>query len=294
MLHSTIHNRHLRLLTAIFGMLISACGTNLFIVPIGFYSSGLMGACQVIRTLLVRYTGLQLGSFDIAGLIYYALNIPLFFIAYKELGKTFLGKTLACTTASTLFLSLIPIPSTPLVSDPLTCCLLGSICVGTGAGLALTCGCSGGGLDIIGLCLTKRGTGFTVGRFSLSFNAVLYTLCFFLFDVSTVIYSVIYMVFTSILVDRSHQQNINVQVMIFTKNDSDELPHEIMTRAGRGVTYWEGTGAYTKEGVRILCVCVSKYEIDDLKATVCEIDPHAFFMVQEGIGITGNFLKKLG
>lgn len=294
MLHSTIHNRYLRLLTGIFGMLISACGTNLFIVPIGFYSSGLMGACQVIRTLLVQHLGLQLGSFDIAGLIYYALNIPLFFLAYKELGKTFVGKTLVCTTASTLFLSLIPIPRTPLVSDPLTCCLLGSICFGTGAGLALTCGCSGGGLDIIGLCLTKRGTGFTVGRFSLGFNALLYILCFFLFNVTTVIYSVIYMVFTSILVDRSHQQNINVQVLIFTKNNSEILPREIMDRTGRGVTYWEGTGAYTQEDVRILCVCVSKYEIDDLKSTVRAVDPNAFFIVQEGIGITGNFLKKLG
>jgi len=294
MLHSTIHNPHLRLLTGIFGMLISACGTNLFIVPIGFYSSGLMGACQVIRTLLVQNLGLQLGSFDIAGLIYYVLNIPLFLIAFKELGKAFVGKTLVCTTASTLFLSIIPIPATPLVSDPLTCCLLGSICFGTGAGLALTCGCSGGGLDIVGLCLTKRGTGFTVGRFSLSFNALLYILCFFLFDVTTVIYSVIYMVFTSILVDRSHQQTINVQVLIFTKNDSDELPREIMDRTGRGVTYWEGVGAYTQEGVRILCVCISKYEIDDLKTTVRAVDPNAFFTVQEGIGITGNFLKKLG
>ena len=43
-------------------------------------------------------------------------------------------------------------------------------------GLVLTCGASCGGLDILGLYLSKKGRGFTVGKFSLLFNAcLLYT-----------------------------------------------------------------------------------------------------------------------
>ena len=64
---------------ALFGTLLYALGINLFIVPIAIYSSGLMGICQLIRTILVEYAGLRLGSFDVAGHIYYAINVPMFF-----------------------------------------------------------------------------------------------------------------------------------------------------------------------------------------------------------------------
>ena len=42
-----------------------------------------------------------------------------------------------------LFYSIIPIPSSPIVSDYLTACLLGGILVGIGSGIVLTCGGSG-------------------------------------------------------------------------------------------------------------------------------------------------------
>ena len=57
-----------------------AVGMNMFIVPAGIYSGGLMGVCQLIRTLLTQYAGLEVG-FDIAGLLYYAMNIPIFLYA---------------------------------------------------------------------------------------------------------------------------------------------------------------------------------------------------------------------
>ncbi len=68
-----------------------------------------------------------------------------------------------------------------VVNDTLTACLLGGILTGVGSGLVLTCGGSGGGLDVIGLCLSKKGSRFTVGRFSMTFNAFLYALCLILF-----------------------------------------------------------------------------------------------------------------
>ena len=180
-----------------------------------------------------------------------------------------------------------------LVEEMLTNCVLGGILVGFSLGIVLTCGCSTGGLDVVGLCLTKRGSRFTVGRFSLGFNIVLYIACALLFDIQTAIYSVIYTVFCSLFIDRGHQQNINVQVLIFTRDADPELPRSIMSRLGRGVTYWEGKGAYTESDMRVLCVCVSKFEVAELQETVRELDPHAFFIVQEGVRIGGNFLRKI-
>ena len=214
-------------------------------------------------------------------------------LAWQALGRGFLVRTAVCTVTSSLFLSLVPPPAAPLVEETLTNCVRGGILVGFSLGIVLTCGCSTGGLDILGLWLAKKGKGFSVGRFSLSFNALLYTLCAVLFGLRAAIYSIIYTVFCALFIDRGHQQNITEQVLIFTKDEDPELPRNIMARLGRGVTYWEGKGAYTGEDLRVLCVCVSKFEEADLYGVVHELDPNAFFITQEGVTIHGNFIRKL-
>ncbi len=293
MLYNTFHNRWLRMVAAVAGELIAASALNLFIVPLGLYTGGTMGVCQLLRTLLQTYAGITFGAYDVAGILYFLANIPILLYAYKALGMGLVAKTLICTVAYSLFYSIIPIPSAPIIDDYLTACLLGGILTGVGSGIVLTCGCSSGGLDIIGLCLSKRGSSFTVGRFSLTFNVFLYTACLILFSPEVAIYSVIYNFFTSMVLDRMHQQNVSVQALIFTREDEGILSHFIIDKLGRSVTYWTGTGAYTGENVHVLCVCLSKYEIEELLHAVHSIDPHAFVTVQEGTRIFGNFPKRL-
>ena len=294
MLYNSLHHRGLRLVVAVIGELIAAAALNLFIVPLNLYTGGLMGVCQLLRTLAADYLGMNFGAYDVAGILYFLLNIPILLVAYKNLGRIFVAKTLVCTMAFSLFYSLVPSPSAPIVDDYLTACLLGGILAGVGSGLVLTCGASGGGLDIVGLCLSKRGSQFTVGKFSLSFNAVLYTACLFLFSPEVAIYSVIYNFFTAMVLDRMHQQNVSIQALIFTKGDEDALARFIIENLGRSVTYWEGVGAYTGEDVHVLCVCLSKFEIEELVHAVHSIDPHAFVTTQEGTRIYGNFQRKVG
>ena len=294
MLQATLHRPRLRLIIAVLGELLMALALNLFIVPQGLYTGGLMGVCQLLRTLAQTWMGLDFGTHDIAGILYYVANIPILLAAYKTLGRGFVVKTLVCTTAYSLFYSAIPVPAVPIVADQLTSCLLGGILAGVGSGLVLTCGASGGGLDIVGLCLSKRGSNFTVGKFSISFNAVLYTVCLFLFSAEVAIYSVIYTFFASMVVDRVHQQNVSVQALIFTKADEKELSRYIIDTLHRSVTYWEGTGAYTGDGMHVLCTCVSKYEIEELVRAVHALDPHAFITTQVGTRIYGNFQRKVG
>lgn len=294
MLYNTLHNRWPRLIAAVVGELIAAAALNLFIVPLNLYTGGILGLCQLIRTLLQTHLGLGFGTYDVAGIFYFLSNIPILLFAYKTLGRSLVVKTLICTVSYSLFYSIIPIPTAPIVDDYLTACLLGGILTGIGSGIVLTCGGSGGGLDIVGLCLSKRGSHFTVGKFSLTFNAFLYTACLILFTPEVAIYSVIYNFFTSMVLDRVHQQNVNVQALIFTREDETVLGHFIIDKLGRSVTYWTGTGAYTGEGVHVLCVCLSKFEIEELLHAVHTIDPHAFLTVQEGVRVYGNFPRKVG
>lgn len=293
MLNTAMHRPRLRMLACILGELIAAFSLNYFIVPLGLYSGGSMGVCQLIRTLLQTWGGLSFGDYDIAGILYFLSNIPILLYARRILGRKFVLKTVVCTMAFSLFYSVIPAPDAMVVNDTLTACLLGGILTGVGSGLVLTCGGSGGGLDVIGLCLSKKGSRFTVGRFSMTFNAFLYALCLILFTPETAIYSVIYNFASAMVVDKAHQQNISVQALIFTRAGERELGRVIMDELSRGVTWWEGVGAYTGENVHVLCVCLSKYEIEELFHTVHEMDPHAFITLQEGVRIYGNFQKKL-
>lgn len=285
-----IHNRWARLGVAILGTLILSASVNLLIVPQNLYTSGILGMCQVIRTLLER-TGLEM-EFDISGILYLIINIPLVALAWKSMGRKFVIRMMICIAANSLFLSVIPVPEMPLVEDELTSCLLGGILSGFGGGLVLTCGGSTGGLDTVGLYLSKKGKG-TVGRLSIVFNAALYIVCAILFSLPVALYSAIYSVFSSLFVDRLHQQNIAVQVLIFTKDKGEDLRQYIMTELERGVTYWEGNGGYTEQPMQVLCVCLDKYEVVSLRQAIQEVDRNAFIMINEGVHTGGNFERHL-
>ena len=292
MLDKLVHNRWPRVGAALFGSLLLALAINLFIVPQHLYTSGLLGLCQVIRTLLDTKLGIRFSNFDLAGTLYLLANLPLL-LAYKTMGRTFVVKLALCTVSNSLFLSIIPIPAEPIIPDMLTSCLVGGILAGFSNGLVLTCGASCGGLDILGLYLSKKGRGFTVGKFSLLFNAALYTLCLVLFSAPTAIYSAIYTVFNALFVDRVHQQNISVQMLIFTKEDPERLNQTILEKLDRSFTLWEGRGGYSHDQVHVLCVCLSKYEVVSVQMALSEIDPHAFTIIQEGIRVGGNFGRHL-
>ena len=241
---------------------IDAVGLNMFIVPAGIYCGGLMGVCQLIRTLLTEYAALRF-PFDIAGVLYYICNIPIFLFAWKKLRRKTLVKTLITVTFQTLFLAIVPVRAL-LPDDLLASIIVGSLVSGSASGLILRCGSSGGGLDIVGL----------------------------LFGVPVVIYSMISAFLSSFAVDHFHFQNINVEVKIVTKH-KDEIADAILRGLGRGVTEWASVGAYTDEPSDVLYVIISKYEITRLRGLVQRCDPNAFVVIGDNVHVYGNFLKRL-
>lgn len=224
-----------------------------------------MGISQVIRTVLVRYFHLASGTTDIAGIINMLLNIPLFVLAYVFVGKKFFFRTLVCVVSQTLFLSLIPIPAIPIVRDSLTASIIGGIFGGTGIGIALQSGGSSGGLDIVGMIFTKRFKGFSVGKVSLSVNAVIYIVCAVLFGLPTAVYSIIYSAVSMLMTDRAHTQNINTEVVIFTKKKPLKIIDYIVNEYHRDATWMEAKGGYTEENTYMVIVVLSKYECAHLK-----------------------------
>lgn len=280
-----------RSLICIFGAFLYAAGINLFMVPAGLYTGGLMGICQVIRTVLSELLGLNFQNLDIAGIIYYVVNIPVFIVAFARMGRMFFGKTVLAVTAISVFMSLIP--PVVIVEDVMAAAVVGGIISGAGVGLVLRMGSSGGGMDVIGVLLTKWKKDFSVGKVNLLVNLVLYGSCLFLFDVEVVVYSVIYAAVYSLAMDRMHTQNINVEVNVITKADTTALEKEVFQELGRGITKWSALGAYTYDRSHILYIMLSKYEVNRLKAIIHKYDREAFIVVNEGVSVDGNYLKKL-
>ena len=280
-----------RTMISILGAFLYAVGINLFVVPASLYSGGVMGICQVIRTILVEYLNLNFGAMDIAGIIYYLLNIPIFFLAYTKVGRKFFVKTLITVTAISVFCAVVPIVT--VVEDAMAACVVGGILSGAGVGIILRMGSSGGGMDVVGVLLTMWKKNFSVGKINLLMNLALYATCLFLFDVEIVVYSIIYAAAYSLAIDKMHIQNINVEATIITKTNSTALEKQVFEELGRGITKWTTLGAYTYEQSHILYIMLSKYEVNRLKSIVRKHDPNAFIVVNEGVSVDGNYLKKL-
>ena len=280
-----------RTLGSVAGALLYAAGMNLFVVPAGLYSGGVMGICQVIRTILGRYFGLNFEAFDIAGVIYYAINIPIFIVAFRQMGRKFFVKTLATVTAITLFLSAIPV--TEIVNDRMAACVVGGIIAGAGTGISLRMGASGGGMDVVGILLAKWKQDFSVGKVNLLVNMVLYGTCIFLFDIEIVVFCIIYAAVYALAMDRVHTQNINVEVTVITKVDTAAMEKDVLDELYRGITKWSALGAYTYERSHVLYIVCSKYEVHHLRTLIQKHDPNAFILLNEGVSVAGNYLKKL-
>lgn len=281
-----------KVVIAIIGSVLYAIGINLFITPIGLYTGGLIGLCQLIRTFLLSVLNINIGNFDLVGLLYLILNMPILVLAFKSIGKKFFIKTIITVITMTLSLSFITIDK-PIFEDMLTSCLIGSIIAGVGTGLILISASSGGGLDVLGVYFTKKYRNMSFGKVNMFVNGFIFLLCFLSFPVEIVVYSVISIVFYSIVVDKMHQQNISVKALIFTKAETKPIESHIFNELERGITYWDGKGAFTNDATKVLCVCLSKYEVDRLKTIVKTYDKDAFFIFEEGVKVEGNFTKKL-
>ena len=280
-----------RVLLVVAGNIIFAIGVNVIISPMNLYSSGFTGISMLLRMFLVDVLKVpQIPGVNYLGIIYFIINIPLFALGYKYLGREFCITTIVSIGIASLSMALVPVIKEPIFDDYLTACLVGGIVSGTGAGIVLRGGTSGGGQDIIGMVLSKTHPNFSVGKISIAINAVIYGICFFLFDIQTVVYSMIYAVINAIALDHQHTQNINVEVVIFTKKEG--ITERVISEIRRGMTYWKGAGGYTDEDTYILTTMVSKYELPHLLRVVKEVDPNAFVTVNEGTRIYGNFEKR--
>ena len=133
----------------------------------------------------------------------------------------------------------------------------------------------------------------SVGKIGATINMFIYLVCGILYGIPTMIYSIIYAVIGSLVVDNTHEQNIISYVMIFTKKSPEIITEYIQKELNRDATIWEGTGAHNKTKTYICYSALSKYEVQKLERNIKRLDKDAFMIKNEGVGVDGNFQKHL-
>lgn len=271
------------------GTLMFCTAINIFIVPNDLYNGGVLGLSQLIRSMLVDVFNLNI-KFDISGIIYYLINIPLFFLAYKNLSKPFFFRTLIVISIQTILLTLIP--TTSILDEKLTNVLVGGLLGGAGLGIILSCGASTGGSDIIGLVIAKRNNELSVGKLGLILNIFIFTITGLIYGLQTMIYSIIYSFVDSLTIDKMHEQNICSTAFIFCKKNPKDINNYIKNELHRDFTYWDAKGGYDDSRTYIIYTALTKYELIKLERKIKECDYHAFMVKSDGVGIKGEFEKK--
>ena len=277
-------------LTVLLGCLVYAVGINLFIVPLDLYSSGVLGLAQLVSDFLCSLFPSFVQE-DLNGVIFFAISMPMVLLAWRGMGHPFMFKTIIGVTGISFFLSVIPVPVDPFMPDYTAAVLFGGAICGTGCGIILSSSAAGGGLDALGLYLSRRYPALSVGRVSRTFNSFLILIYIFKLDITVALYTFLFIVVQSIAIDRSHRQNITVRLMIFTKCSGMDL--DVMKETARGMTEWNGMGAYTGDDVHVLVTVISKYELEACMEAVHRVDPEAFVIADQGVRVVGNFQKRL-
>ncbi len=269
--------------------LIYCLGVNFFILPGGLYSGGFTGIAQLLSLLSV---GTPLEPYNIRGVLYFLMNIPIVILGWRILGGKPMIKAGFTIILESALMSLLPIPKEPIISDALTNTIVGGFFEGIGSGLLYIGFGSSGGTDIIGIVMSQKFRSLTVGKVSLAVNIVVYAVCAIVFNPEVAVYSIIAAFVCSLIIDKIHLQNRAVTVNIFT-NKEQEIGDWIRDNINRSATIFTGTGVYSGAERKLLISVMSEYEYHRLKHALAELDPSAFANVYPSAAVLGDFEKRL-
>lgn len=262
--------------------LLSALALNFFWQPGHIYSSGITGVAQIITTVFHYFTQIRIPI----ALVIYGLNVPLFFLAWKKIGKKFTLFTVLTVTLSAIAIQIVP--ETMISDDPIVCALFGGAINGAGVGLALKNGLSSGGLDIISLTIRKK-TGRSVGSLAIFFNIIIMFAAGALFGWQYALYSALSIFVSGKVVDTVYTKQKKMQVMIITKNP-DAVIEAIQDALRRGITIiHDAEGAFHHDEQTVLLTVITRYEKYILEKAMAQSDPNAFVSISDNVEILGNF-----
>jgi len=269
-----------RVIAIFIGAVLMATGLEIFLVPNNVIDGGITG----ISIMLSHISGLPLGLFI------FILNLPFFYLGYKQIGKTFAISSVFGIIVLSIFTSLFyPIPA--FTDDILLATIFGGIILGVGVGLVIRYGGALDGTEILAILINKK-VPFSVGEIIMFFNLFILGAAGFVFTWDRAMYSILAYIIAFKTIDvvvLGLEQSKSAWIF---SNKNKEIGDAILARLGRGVTYMNGEGAYSGDDTKVIFCVITRLEEAELKNIVDEIDTTAFLAIADIAEVRGGRNKK--
>ncbi len=263
------------------GALLYALSVVIFTAPNNIAPGGLTG----IATLSNYLFSTPIGTFILI------LNVPLFFIGYKRLGRGYFIKTVFAAILISVLIDIL----TPFIpayrGNMILACVFGGIFNGSGIALIFSRGGSSGGTDIAASLIHKFYPQFSVGYLIMISDAVIVTISAFVYNsIEAALYAVISIFVSSRIIDRIiyGTSRDNGKLMLIITRNHKEIIGELLNKVSRGVTVLDSYGAYSGKGRKLLVCAVRPSEVYKVNKIVKSLDSSVFIIVTTATAISGE------
>ncbi|MED1205013.1 YitT family protein [Heyndrickxia acidicola] len=218
------------------------------------------------------------------------LNIPVFIIGWKLLGRKSFLYTIIGTVGTSLFLWIFERYHfhIPLSDDMFLAALFAGVFIGIGLGIIFRFGGTSGGVDIIARVAFKY-KGWAMGRTMFMFDACVIILSLLTYlNYRQAMYTLVAVFVGARVIDFMQEGAYTARGAFIISEKHDEIATQIHQIMDRGVTILRGHGSFSKQDRDVLYCVVGKNEIVRLKGIISSIDPHAFVSVTEVHDVLGE------
>lgn len=258
------------------GVAVAVSGLNLFLVPNKIAAGGISG----IATILYHVFGFPLGI-TIA-----VLNVPLFVIGYRFVGRSFAIRTAYALVLYSLLAEFIPIPKT---QDMFIGCVYGGVLMGAGIGLVVRCGGSTGGTDMAAKMLSSKFKHIGISTFVFAIDFIVISSAGIIFEPQAALYAIASLYVSTKLIEVMTVGLAVSKAFYIISDKNDEIAKVIIEKLSRGVTALTAKGVYSgKQKEVLLCVLRWHTEGAKLKRIVKSIDENAFVIVADVKEVMGE------
>lgn len=273
----------------ILGNCLYALSIALFTRPASIPLGGVAGIALVIDKL----TGFPMGTLVII------LNIPLFLISFRFLGKAFLIRTTVSTIVSSLLIDLfgriVADYSLSLTDNPMLIALYGGLLSGAGLGLIFAQGATTGGADIVSKMLNHKQPHLSIGHINLVISAAIIIMSSVVFGShEAALYAIIVQYVSSSVINGIITGLDHASAALVVTKDSERISGAILEKMHRGCTGFLSKGMYTGSDQTTLLVAVRNHEVGELKRIALGEDKDAFIVLLNAREVMGRGFKSYG
>ncbi|WP_257351779.1 YitT family protein [Pseudalkalibacillus decolorationis] len=241
------------------------------------------------------FTGITLILFNLFGLdpaiSNLVLNIPLFIVGWRLLGRNTFIYTIIGTVGVSFFLWLFQYHiriSIPLHNDLTLAALFAGVFIGIGLGIIFRNGGTTGGVDIIAR-LANKYIGWSIGKTMFLFDAfviVCATLTYL--NYKEAMYTLVAVFVGARVIDFIQEGAYAAKAAMIISENNAEIANRIIKELDRGATVLNGRGTFTGAQKEVLYCVIARNEIFRLRNLIQQIDPHAFVAVNDVHDVLGE------